>query len=220
MLLLRARGKMNSELFLYNEIFMQNQSFGDETNPDVFSYFEKNSYVCLSAPHATKTFVANHLKKSDLYTGSIVRYIAEHQNYSYVVRNKYVPQTVLVSDFILKNHIENHFFLDIHAMQNGKGFDLAVGTGYLKPERYEQQLKFIDSLSKKYGLKYVINDKNYTGKIGLTGRLQQATGQANVLQLEWSLEYRDIFNSLKNVEKVTIPFISELGYYFEKDKNY
>ena len=208
---------MKAELFLFNDAFMQNQSHGDENNPDVFSYFEKNSYVCLSAPHATRTFVANRLKKSDLYTGAITKYIAEHQNYSYIVCNKYVPETVRVSDFILKHHIENHFFLDIHAMQNGNGFDLAVGTGYLKPDRYEKQLGYIDALAKKYGLTYVVNDKNYTGKIGLTGRLQQATGQANVLQLEWSLAYRDIFHSLENVENITIPFITALGRCIEKE---
>ena len=101
-------------------------------------------------------------------------------------------------------------------MKNGNGFDLAVGTGYIQPEQYEKQLKLIDKLAKKYGLRYVINHANYTGKIGLTGRLQKATGQANVLQLEWSKDYRDIFNSIDNVENVTLPFISELGENIER----
>lgn len=38
---------MKAELFLLNDAFMQNQSHGDENNPDVFSYFEKTvMFVC------------------------------------------------------------------------------------------------------------------------------------------------------------------------------
>jgi len=204
---------LQQELISLNEIFIQNQSYGNEHNPDIFSYFDKGSYVCLTAPHSTKTFVAKHLKGSDLYTGAITKYVAQHYNYSCIVRNKYMPETALISDFILQNRLENHFFLDIHGMKNGNGFDLAVGTGYFKPELYEKQLQFIDNLA----LKYVINNDNYTGKIGLTGRLEKATRKANVLQLEWSKNYRDIFNSFDNVNNVTVPFIAELSSNIENE---
>ena len=100
-----------------------------------------------------------------------------------------MPQKCLISDFILQNKLENRFFLDIHGMSDENDFDLAIGTGYLIPEKYSLQLEYIDVLAKKYDIKYVVNHKNYTGCPGLTGRLQQKTGKANVLQLEWSKNY-------------------------------
>lgn len=202
---------MRQELISYNKIFMQNDAYGDEKNDEVFSFFDKKSYVCLSAPHATKTFANKCVKSSDLYTGAIVKYIGEKNNFSYIVRNKFMPQKCLISDFILQNKLDNHFFLDIHGMRDENDFDLAIGTGYLMPEKYSSQMECIDYLAKKYGIKYVINHKNYMGCPGLTGRLQQKTGEANVLQLEWSKNLRDIFEKIENVKKITIPFITELA---------
>ncbi len=208
---------MQQKLIFLNEYFMQNNSGGDLQNPDIFSYFEKGSHVCLSAPHATGTFCNKHLKCADLYTGAITEYVAEIGNFSYIVRNKFAPQKVLINDFVLENKLENHFFLDIHGMKDGNGFDLAVGTGYLEPENYEKQLKYIDKLAKKYGLIYVVNNANYKGCAGLTGRLQQATGRANVLQLEWSKRYRDIFGQFENVKAATVPFINELATFIDAE---
>ncbi len=202
---------MQQKLISYNRIFMQNDACGDEKNNDIFLFFDKLSYVCLSAPHATKTFTNKHIKNSDLYTGAIVKYIGEEKNFSYIVRNKFIPQKCLINDFILQNKLENHFFLDVHGMKNGNGFDLAIGTGYFDAKRYSLELGYIDILAKKYNIKYVVNHENYKGCAGLTGRLQQQTGKANVLQLEWSKNYRDIFEKITNVEKVTIPFIAELA---------
>ena len=202
---------MQQKLISLNEYFIQNNSGGDLQNPDVFSYFEKGSKVCLSAPHTTGTFVNKHLKCADLYTGAITEYIAETCHFSYIVRNKFVPRKVLINDFILDNKLENHFFLDIHGMKDGNGFDLAVGTGFMPPEKYAKQLEYIDKLAQKYNLVYVVNNANYVGCAGLTGRLQQATGKANVLQLEWSKCHRDIFNEFAKVKNITVPFISELA---------
>lgn len=204
---------MQEKLKLYNEIFVQNDAFGNEKNKEVFSYFDKNSYVCLSAPHATKTFTNKHIKSSDLYTGAIVKYIGEENNFSYIVRNKFMPQKCLINDFILQNELENHFFLDIHGMKNDNGFDLAVGTGYFDVKKYSSELEYIDILTKKYNIKYVINHENYKGCVGLTGRIQKETGKASVLQLELSKNYRDIFDKIINIEKVTIPFLTELAEY-------
>lgn len=204
---------MQEKLKLYNEIYVQNDAFGNEKNKEVFSYFDKNSYVCLSAPHATKTFTNKHIKSSDLYTGAIVKYIGEENNFSYIVRNKFMPQKCLINDFILQNELENHFFLDIHGMKNDNGFDLAVGTGYFDVKKYSSELEYIDILTKKYNIKYVINHENYKGCVGLTGRIQKETGKASVLQLELSKNYRDILDKIINIEKVTIPFLTELAEY-------
>ena len=201
---------MRDKLLEYNKCFWNNNGCGNTENPEVFSFFEKGSYVCLSAPHATKTFVHKKVKSADLFTGCITRYVAEETGVSYILRNKFVPQKVLISDFVIANHLENHFFWDIHAMKDGYGFDLAVGCGYLPAEAYLRQLEFIDFLCRKYGLSYIVNHPSYTGCFGLTGRLQKATGLAQVLQLEWSRRYRDIFTCFDNVSAVTIPFLREL----------
>lgn len=205
-----SENRILQNLISLNSVFIQNAASGDEENPEAFSYFEKHSRVCLSAPHATKSFSQKQIKLSDLYTGAIVKYIGEENAYSYIVRNKFVPKKELVSDFVLQNNLENHFFLDIHGMKDDNGFDLAVGTGYLEAEKYKTPLEYIKELSEKHGLSYVINHQNYTGKPGFTGRLQEATGKANILQLEFSRRYRDIFEHFENVQKTTLPFISEI----------
>ena len=202
---------MLEKLKLYNEPFWQNYSCGDEKNPEVFSFVEKGSFVCLSAPHSTQTFTNKHVKKSDLFTGAITKYVAEENQFSYIVRNKFVPKKVLISDFIVENHLEKHFFLDIHAMVDGNGFDLAVGTGYVSVRQYEAQLQIIDELCRKYNLTYRVNHPNYTGCAGLVGRLQKNTGMANAIQLEWSRKYRDIFQNFGNVCHVTVPFLTALA---------
>jgi hypothetical protein len=209
---------MQQKLIQYNDYFIQNMGQGDINCDAVFSYFEQGSYVCLSAPHATQTFANKHVKKSDLFTGAIIRYLAQENDFSYIVRNKFVPRKVLINDFILERGLENHFFLDFHGMKDGNGFDLAVGTGYLPAQNYLSQLKCVDLLCCKYGIKYVINHENYTGCAGLVGRLQKTTGQANVLQLEWSKVYRDFFMHPENVINVTIPFMRELARYIDLEK--
>lgn len=207
---------MREKLQEYNKCFWANDGCGDLENPEVFSYFEKKSHVCLSAPHATQTFAKKQVKPADLFTGCITRYVAEDAGVSYIVRNKFMPQKILINDFICARKLENHFFLDIHAMKDGNGFDLAVGTGYLPTEAYSKQLEFIDFLCQKYGLSHVVNHPRYTGCFGLTGRLQKTTGTAQVLQLEWSRRYRDIFACFDNVAAVTIPFLRELALFADR----
>lgn len=207
---------MRDKLLEYNKCFWVNNGCGETANPEVFSYFEKGSYVCLSAPHATKTFAKKQVKLADLFTGCITRYVAEETGVSYIVRNKFMPQKILINDFICERKIENHFFLDIHAMKDGNGFDLAIGTGYLPPSAYAKQLEFVAKLCTKYGLSYVINHPNYTGCYGLTGRLQKAFSLPQVLQLEWSRRYRDIFDYYDNVAAVTIPFLKELALFVDE----
>ena len=202
---------MLQKLITYNEPFWRQNAQGNLDAPSVFSYVENNSYVCLSAPHATQSFAHKKVKQSDLFTGSIVTYVAKEKIFSYIVRNKFVAQKCLINDFILENHLENHFFLDIHAMKDGNGFDLAIGTGYFLPQEYKHELEYIDALCRQFGLAYVINHENYTGRAGLTGRLQKATGKANVLQLEWRRGFRDIFTHPDAVCQITIPFICALA---------
>lgn len=207
---------MQSELIDADKKYSQNNGGGNLSANEIFSYHELGSYVCLSAPHSTASFVRKGRKVSDLYTGAITEYVGEKYKYSYIVRNKFVPEKNLINDYILRKGLEKHFFLDIHAMKDGNGFDLAVGTGYFPAERYASKIKKIEELCKKYRISYVINDENYTGRYGLTGRMQKDSGLANALQLEWRKGYRDIFNCFEKVEHSTIPFIAELADFINK----
>ncbi len=203
-------------LISLNDVFMQNESFGDEKNPEIFSYVDNKTHICLCAPHATKTFVTKEIKAPDLYTGAIVQYIGQKHRFSYITRNKFTPYKALVTDFISSKNLEHHFFLDIHGMKNHKSFDLAVGTGYLPKKAYRQILEIIDFLAKTYNISYVVNHKNYTGKPGLTGRLQEKTKKPSAIQLEFSKNYRDIFAQPSIVQKSTVPFILRLAKALEK----
>ena len=196
----------------FEKLFSVNSYFGSAETDEVFSYTENNSYVCLSAPHATKSTANKHIKKSDMFTGGIVKYLGETCRLSYIVRNMYIDEKCMISSFIAENHLENHYFLDIHAMIE-RPFDLAVGIGYCSLRDYAEELAFIKKLCQKYKLKYVVNHPSYTGQPGLVGRLQRELSLATAIQLEWTKEYRDFNENPAKVLDVTLPFIKELALY-------
>jgi len=187
---------------------MQNMGQGCLTAKAVYAY-TKGKPVCFCAPHTVHSFVHKQEKGRDLGTGAIVKYLGQQQGFSTIVRNKFVPRKDMISDFILTKKVGDLFFLDIHGMKAHKGFDLAVGTGYLDRKKYALALDKIKKLCRTYKIKYRVNLPSYTGKIGLTGRLQKATGKANVLQLEFAPEFRDITGQV--IQEKTLPFLIDLG---------
>ncbi|MBP5398837.1 MAG: hypothetical protein J6Y53_00275 [Alphaproteobacteria bacterium] len=198
----------------FEKLFSENSYFGNAEDDEVFSYTENNSYVCLSAPHSTKTTANKHIKLNDKFTGGIVKYLGETCGMSYIVRNKYIDEKCVINSFIAENHLEKHYFLDIHAMKN-RPFDLAVGIGYCSPKDYAEELVFIKKLCQKYKLKYVVNHPSYTGQPGLVGRLQRELSQATAMQLEWTKKYRDFNENSSEVLDVTLPFVRELALYLD-----
>ena len=136
--------------------------------------------------------IAEEAKNRDVGTGAIVQYLGKQAGFAAIVRNKFVPRKEMISDFILAQKLEDSFFLDIHGMKVHKNFDLAIGTGYLGRQKYADVLKKAGELCRKYKIKYRVNLPKYSGKIGLTGRLQKATGRPQVLQLEFSPSFRDV----------------------------
>ena len=204
---------MKKLLKQYEAYFMQNKGQGCLTARSVYTY-AKGKSVCFCAPHAVHSFVHKQERSRDVGTGAIVQYLGKQHGFSTIVRNKFVQHKEMISDFILKNELENLFFLDIHGMKTHKDFDLAIGTGYLPKEKYKVVLALIKKLCRKYKIKYRIDLAQYMGKIGLTGRLQKATKKANVLQLEFSPEFRDVTG--RAIQDKTIPFLIELGYFLDK----
>jgi len=199
-----------STLKKYEKYFCQNQYSGNLAAESIFSFVDKNSFVCLTAPHATNSTIHKHFKESDWFTGALVKYLGEKNHFSYIIRNKYWHKKCTIISFILKNNLDHHYFLDIHAMKN-RPFDLAVGIGYCSKEDYKAELKIIDKLCKKYNIKYVVNHPSYTGQPGLTGGLQRKIASANVVQLEWIKEFRDFNAHPEKVSQITLPFIEELA---------
>jgi len=204
---------MEKLLKQYESVFSRNSGKGCLNAKSVYSYTKGTGKVCFCAPHAVRSFVHKEEKARDIGTGAIVRYLGEQQKFSTIVRNKFVPYKEMISDFILNNKLEKYFFFDIHGMKVHKNFDLAIGTGYLPKEKYGVVLEKIKELCRKYQIKYRVNFPQYNGKIGLTGRLQKATGRANVVQLEFSPIYRDIEKPF--IQEKTIPFLTELGYFID-----
>ena len=190
---------------------MQNGGRGYLAGRKIYTYMDGKKRVCFCAPHAVHSFVHKQERSRDVGTGAIVQYLEKQQGFSSIIRNKFVPHKELISDFILKNKLENHFFLDIHGMKAHKDFDLAIGTGCLPREKYTLILSKIRKLCRKYKIKYRLNLPQYTGKVGLTGRLQKELKKPNVLQLEFAPLFRDIDENA--IQEKTIPFLIELGYF-------
>ena len=193
----------------YDAYYNQNFSAGDETCNNVFVYTNRHTNLILSAPHATRSFTNNHDKLSDLFTGAITQYLGKTENISTLIRVKYTPYKCLVSDYVIEQNLQNHYFLDIHGFNQDIDYDICLGTAEFDTNDYPYLDKIIEA-AKKYNLKYVVNYPNYMGKAGLTGRYQKVFDKPNVIQMEIKKHLRDIYNHADMVENVTIPFLRDV----------
>ena len=193
----------------YDHLFCRNHSHGDETLDEVFAFFDRKSKLILSAPHATASFTNKHEKCSDLYTGAITQYLGETENISTLIRMKFTPYKCLISDYIAKQTLQDHYFLDIHGFNKDIDYDICLGIGDCEEKNYPY-LEELITVAKKYNLKYIVNHPDYCGKAGLTGRYQKAFNKPNVIQIELKKYLRDFYNYPDVVKKVTIPVLSEI----------
>ena len=193
----------------YNEIFVCNFSHGDETQSDIFKFDNKESNLILSAPHATRSFVNKAEKSADLYTGALVKFIGEKTQTSTLIRTKFTPYKALISDYIVQNNLQNHYFLDIHGFNQNLDCDICLGIGNFDIIDYPY-LQNILHFTNKYNLKVLINHPHYTGIKGLTGRYHKLFGKPNVIQIELQYYLRDFFQYPDNIQNITIPFFSDV----------
>lgn len=200
---------MIDDLKHYNDRFAQNYSYGDENNDSVFEYIDRNSNLILSAPHATRSFANKKEKVADLYTGAIVEYLGNKNKISTIIRTKFVPYRELVSDYVVKQSLQNHYFLDIHGFNQDIDYDICLGIGELSEQNYPYLSDIIRS-AKSYDLKIIVNHPNYTGKWGLTGRYQKEFGKPNVIQIEIKKYLRDFYKNADLVASVTLPFMEDV----------
>lgn len=84
----------------YNELFYQSHSHGQTDSADVFAYTDRASSLILTASHATRGFYHKQEKPADLYTGALVEYLGIENDISTLVRVKFTPYKVLISDYI------------------------------------------------------------------------------------------------------------------------
>lgn len=194
----------------YEEEFAQNLYCGAQSG-DFYNFENRDSKLVLSAPHSVRTFRNKKEKAPDLYTGSLVKMLGQHNNLSTVTRRRFSLERNSVTDFVLRQKLENHYFLDIHGMKENDDFDLAIGTGILTADDYQSWFRHITSLAEKYQIRYVVNHPSYTGKFGLTGDLQKISPIPRILQLEWQPKMRDFYHFPSLVLNRTLPFISELA---------
>lgn len=200
---------MIETLIKYNELFMQNNSYGDESCLDIFSYTNRESSLILTAPHSTRSFCNKKEKIADLYTGAIVKYLGEQNNVSTIIRTKFTPYKSLISDWIAQNYIQQHYFLDIHGFNKDIDYDICLGIGEFEEKNYPY-LHEIIQIAEKYGLKTITNHPNYSGLYGLTGRYQKLFNKPNVIQVEIKKELRDFFTYPDKFKNITMPFLTEV----------
>ena len=118
---------MIDKLRKYDELFARNRSSGNELSNEIFVFENRGSNLILSAPHATKTFCNKREKCADLFTGAIVKLVGEEAEISTLIRYKYMPQKVLISDFVAEKSIQNHYFLDVHGFNKDIDYDVCLG---------------------------------------------------------------------------------------------
>ncbi len=200
-----------------NETFSANVNNGQLQETDVFKFYNYDSRVVLTAPHATKTMVAQKQKKADLFTGALAFCLSEEQKVSSIVRRRYDDKEYWIHDFIIRRNLGDKFFLDIHGIDLDKSFELAVGTGVFSVMDYKKELSLIQQLAEKYGIKMVVNYPDYRGLKGMTKYLQEVWNRPQVLQLEWRRDMRDFYQYPEKVEKMTLPFMRALIVALEKD---
>ena len=193
----------------YNAKYIQNNSCGDTSAKAVFEFNDCSSKLILSAPHATRSFCNKKEKKADLYTGAITKYIGEINNISTIIRNRYTPHKDLISDFIIEQKLQDHYFLDIHGFNQDIDYDICLGTGELEAKDYPY-VKEIVKIIKNYKLKPAINNPKYTGKVGFTGRYQRKFFKPNIIQLELKYYLRDFYNQPETFKKTTNPLLNEI----------
>ncbi len=200
---------MIEQLQKYNEFYMQNLSHGDENCEAVFAFTNRFSSLIMSAPHSTRSFINKKERIADLYTGALVRYIGETNQISTIIRNKYTPCKVLISDFIEEQQLQNHYFLDIHGFNTDVGADICLGIADM-PEQNYPYLAQIIKIANQFGLTTIVNHPNYTGRYGLCGRYQQKCQKPNVIQMELMPRLRNFYENSETVQNVTIPFFEKV----------
>ena len=205
---------MIDKLRKYDELFARNRSSGNELSNEIFVFENRGSNLILSAPHATKTFCNKREKCADLFTGAIVKLVGEEAEISTLIRYKYMPQKVLISDFVAEKSIQNHYFLDVHGFNKDIDYDVCLGIADGNENSYPY-LAGVVEIIRKYGLKVVVNHSDYSGRFGFTGRYQKMFGKPNVIQIELKKYLRDFYENQSIVQNVTIPMLKEMAKLYE-----
>lgn len=146
---------VTKKLIELDERYKANMYRGQLDAEGLWLFEDRKSRVVVSAPHATQTYINNHIKKSDLYTGALAELLGYQTGCSVIVRQKFVSETALINDFVLRQNPDEHFFLDIHGMRE-RPFDLAVGTGFMSAGEYLRPLTLIKELAEKYRIKWLL----------------------------------------------------------------
>ena len=194
---------MIEKLKLYNEVFARNHSAGNEAGDDVFVFDDRRSKLILTAPHATKTFCNKREKCADLFTGAIVKLVGEETKVSTLIRYKFMPQKILISDVVVEKSVQDHYFLDIHGFNKNIDYDVCLGIADGNENSYPYLADVMKTIA-KYGLRVVVNHPDYSGRFGLTGRYQKMFGKPNVIQIELKKYLRDFYDNQDIVQNITI----------------
>lgn len=101
---------VTEKLIELDERYKANMYRGQLDAESLWLFEDRKSRVVVSAPHATQTYINNHIKKSDLYTGALAELLGYQTGCSVIVRQKFVSETALINDFVLRQNPDEHFF--------------------------------------------------------------------------------------------------------------
>lgn len=184
------------------EIFRKNDGYGIVDSDEDFKVIKGNIPIMLSAPHSVNQERNGKVKKADIYTGAIVKYLTEMTGcYGiYKIKTKGDPNYYknnqykrMVKDIIKKDSIK--YFIDIHGLSNKWGVDIDIGTdnGETIDKSIECKIKnkFIGNNLR------VIENYPYDGGGNTVTKYVSQVCKIPSIQLEISYKYRQF---IKNPE--------------------
>lgn len=116
---------MLNRLKKYEEEYCRNTYCGNSEGGD-FRFEDRGSRLILTAPHAVRTLRDNRPKAPDLCTGALTRLAGEQNDVSTIIRRRTGEERNAAAGFVIDRQLTNHCFLDIHGMNGGREFELAV----------------------------------------------------------------------------------------------
>lgn len=195
----------------FDKSFRENDRFGDYTRP-TFEIFKGDIPVILTAPHTTKTrnLETGKIKKSEIYTGSIVLCARETTGCHAMVRNNFDAQKYSTKESFRENmllyykklseYIEKYkiqYLIDIHGAILKTPHTVAVGINYGELIFNEDVWKDIITYSfNKYGINTDYESKFQASTLNTISRIINTENKIRTTQFEIDKTLRNLEDEL------------------------
>lgn len=198
------------EIMIYESIIL----------PDKYIFKNNVASVMITAVHTMEQHNDTGIKKTEIFTKSIVQYVANKVNCSYYIKLKddgidsnSINQDEFKDDLfnkIKENNIK--LLVDIHGASIDRDFDIELGTLNNLSADFST-IKELEEAFNKYGITNIkINDPFKGG--GITQFIYSNT-DIDIIQIEINKKFRD-YNNFDNMEKICNSLINFLNQYKNK----